>query len=392
MCKFYAHTDIMKFNKDWFNKNWFPYTIATCSAVVLYLVLSHLNVLLGALGVLGRYFSPVITGLIIAYIMHPLVALFEKKLLKGLKNADAKRILSVVLAIATIILVIVLLMIALIPQLIDSISTFISNLDGYAGSLESLLNTLSIKAGSFHLDISGITSKINTFLAQFAQKLPQAIEQVINVSAGIGRNVVNVVLGFILAIYFLMGKEKLQFGCRRLLKQFVPAPAFRSMEAFLDKCNNILLQYITYDLLDGIIVGVINWFFMLITGMSYSVLISVVVGITNLAPTFGPILGAVIGAFILVLVNPFHALLFLIFTIILQTVDGYIIKPKLFGGSLNVPAIWILVTLVVGGRMFGVAGIMLAIPFAAIFNVVYTNWIEKREAAALAKQPPEEEE
>ena len=117
--------------------------------------------------------------------------------------------------------------------------------------------------------------------------------------------------------------------------------------------------------------------------MSYSVLISLVVGVTNLAPTFGPILGAIIGTFILVLVNPFHALLFLIFTIILQTIDGYIIKPKLFGESLNVPSVWILVTLVVGGRMFGVAGIMLSIPFAAIFSFVYTDWLVKREKKAI---------
>ena len=101
-----------------------------------------------------------------------------------------------------------------------------------------------------------------------------------------------------------------------------------------------------------------NFIFMSIVGMDYALLISVVVGVTNMAPTFGPIVGAVVGAFILVLVNPWYALWFLIFTVILQTIDGYIIKPKLFGDTLGVSSIWILITLVVGGRMFGVAGIL----------------------------------
>ncbi len=381
----------MKFNKNWFNEKWFPYTIATCSAVVLYLGLSHITYVFRALKVLSRYFSPVISGLIVAYVLHPLVDLIEKKLLKNIKNQGPKRALSVLLSILALLAIIVLLMIALIPQIVESVTTFASNLDSYASSLESLLNNLSIQAGSFHLDITGITAKINNFLAQLTQRLPQALEQIINVSANIGRNVVNSIIGFILAIYFLMGRERLQHGTIRLLRQFVPPKILDNMRSFWDRCNVILLQYIVFDFLDGVIVGIVNWIFMMITGMSYSVLISVVVAVTNLAPTFGPILGAIIGSFILVLVNPFHALLFLIFTIILQTVDGYVIKPKLFGGYLNVPAIWILVTLVVGGRMFGVAGIMLAIPFAAIFNFVYTDWIEKREAASKELSEAKEE-
>ncbi|MBE5843507.1 MAG: AI-2E family transporter [Butyrivibrio sp.] len=382
----------MKFNKNWFNRNWFPYTVATCSAVILYLLLSHINILFDALGVLFKYFTPVITGIIIAYLLSPLVGFYEKELFKRTKNTTLKRTLSVILAVATVILVIALLIIALIPQIVDSTTSFISNIDSYATSLEAMLNSLSLQAGNFHLDISGITSKINTFLSQFSQRLPSILEQAISVSAGIGRNVTNSILGFILAMYFLMGHERIMSGTKRLARQFLSPQLMTAIGTFWDKCDKILLQYITFDLLDGLIVGVVNWLFMLFTGMSYSVLISVVVGVTNLAPTFGPILGAIIGSFILVLVNPFHALLFLIFTIVLQTLDGYVIKPKLFGGSLNVPSIWILVTLVVGGRMFGVAGIMLAIPFAAIFNVVYTNWIEKREAAQALKAEADKEE
>ena len=382
----------MNFLKKCINQKWFPYTVASCAAVVLFLGLSNINLLFHGLAILGKYFSPVITGLILAYILHPLVSFFEKSVFSGIKQSGIKRSLAILLTVLVVILFIVVLMIALIPQLVDSITTFVSNLDSYARSLELLLNTISAKAGNYHLDLSGITSKINTFLSQFAQKLPQAVSQIINVSAGIGKGFVSFILGAILAIYFLSGKEKLQAGTIRLMKVFIPENMYHRIATFWSTCNDILKRYIAGDLLDGLIVGIVNWIFMIITGMSYSVLISLFVGITNLAPTFGPIVGAIIGAFILVLVNPIHALIFLVFTIILQTVDGYVIKPKLFGNTLGVSAVWILVTLVVGGRMFGVAGIMLAIPFAAIFNFTYQNWIQKKESALAQKAESSEEE
>ena len=382
----------MNFIKKCMNQSWFPYTVASCAGVLLFLGVSHINLLFHGLAILGKYFSPVITGLILAYILHPLVSFFERTLFSGVKQAGIKRSLAILISVLIVILFIVVLMIALIPQLVDSITTFASNLDSYAGSLEALLTSISMQASELHIDLSGIITKINSFLSQFAQKLPQAVSQIVSVSAGIGKGFFNFILGSILAIYFLAGKEKLQAGTVRLMKVFIPDAVYTRMATFWSTCNDILKRYIAGDLLDGIIVGLVNWVFMVITGMSYSVLISLFVGVTNLAPTFGPIVGAIIGAFILVLVNPVHALIFLIFTVILQTLDGYVIKPKLFGNTLGVSAVWILVTLVVGGRMFGIGGIMLAIPFAAIFNFTYQNWIQKKEAALAEKADSSEEE
>jgi predicted PurR-regulated permease PerM len=154
----------------------------------------------------------------------------------------------------------------------------------------------------------------------------------------------------------------------------------------LNRCNKILIRYIGVDVVDGIVVGVVNFLFMIIMRMPYAALISVIVGITNLAPTFGPIVGAVIGAFILVLVNPWHALWFLIFTIILQTIDGYILKPRLFGESLGVSALMVLISIIIGGRLFGVIGILFAIPFAAIIDFVWKDYVIKKLEERKAKR------
>ena len=160
-----------------------------------------------------------------------------------------------------------------------------------------------------------------------------------------------------------------------MLKALLSQKHYKSASTFLSHCNGILNRYVIFDLIDGLIVGTVNAIFMAILGMQYSGLVSVVVGVTNLVPTFGPLVGAIIGGFILLMVKPVHALFFVIFTIILQTIDGYVIKPKLFGGTLGVSGLWILIVIIAGGRIYGIVGILLAIPIAAILDYIYREML-----------------
>ena len=182
-------------------------------------------------------------------------------------------------------------------------------------------------------------------------------------------------LGLILSIYLLLAKESVITGIKRFIKALFAKKNYDGVITFFSRCDAILARYIVYSLIDGLIIGVVNAIFMAIVGMQYVGLVSVVVAVTNLIPTFGPIIGAVIGGFVLLLVNPLHALAFLIFTLILQICDGYILKPKLFGDSLGISSLLILAAVIVGGNMFGVVGILLAIPFAAILDFVYKDYV-----------------
>lgn len=369
----------MKLKKDQLDKPWVAYTVAICSGVLLFLTLSNLTNLLGFLKGVYRIISPLVIGLVVAYIVNPFVKLLRNTVLKGVKKSGLKTNLSVFLAIIIIFLVIGLLMIALIPQVIFSVQTFVTNLDSYIVSLQELLQSASLAAAERNIDISGITSLGDNFLDDLSSSVPKNFGNIVATGLNISKALFNLMIGLFLAIYFLLDKERLQIGLARLLKRLLKEKKYRAFASFWDRCNAILVRYIAFDIIDGIIVAVVNFIFMSIMSMPYAVLVSVVVGITNLAPTFGPMVGGAIGAFIIVLVNPGQALWFMLFTIVLQTIDGYILKPKLFGGTLGIPGVWILVAIIVGGRIFGVTGILLAIPFTAIIDFIYKDFIFKVE-------------
>lgn len=368
----------VKLKKEWLNKPWIYYSIATCSAVLLYYILSNLPGILNILKAIFKFISPVFYGLIIAYVLHPFVEFFEEKVLVNIENKKKRRNLSVLLAAIIVIICISILMIALIPQLIKSVLGLVMNFNTYAKSLQSIISSLTASLASSNIDISSLAHAGNQFLEMLSKLISANMKSIISTSFNIGSGLFNILISIILAIYFLLDATPLQSGVREFSKAILSPEKYKNITGFWRRCNRILVRYMVFDIIDGIIVGFANFFFFLIMDMPYNILISVVVGITNLAPTFGPIVGGLIGAFILLLVNPWQALWFILFTLVLQTIDGYILKPKLFGNSFGVSSIWILITIIVGGRMFGVWGILLAIPFAAIADYFYHDVIWKK--------------
>ena len=346
----------MKFNRNWKDTAWGSRTFAACAAVLLFVTVSHLNIVASGISTFINFFAPVIYGIIIAYVMDPLCKLFQRSLFRKVKREKVNRILSVAFAAIVIILLIVLLFVALIPQLFSSIKGFFDNLETYAEGLQALIGSIGGSAGAqaVHLDLNQVILQINGFIGSISHSMTQNFDKVLDTGRSIGSGIMNGVISYILAIYFLMDKKSVLRAFRHFFRLLLPE---------------------IFDLLDGLIIGVANAVFMVIAQMPYIALISIVVGVTNLAPTFGPIVGAVIGGFILLMVNPWYALWFLIFTVILQTIDGYVLKPKLFGGSLGIPSLLTLASIIVGGRMFGVVGILIAIPAAAIFYFIYHEYI-----------------
>ena len=367
-------------NKRLREKPWYNNAVALCIAVILFVLLTHWGGVRESVGTFFRYFSPVILGAIIAYIVNPLAGLYGRTLFCWIKKEKVKTFLSNFLAILTVILFLVFLLLMLIPQLIESVATFAGNLDGYVASLHAMLDSLGVSSSALGLDkfIDSSEALIET-VTDFVK---QNLSKILSASASVGKGAIQFLVGFLLSIYLLGDKSRLKNGGQRLLTAALGGAKYEKLAKVLRRCHSILNRYIVFNLLDSLIVGSANALFMAIVGMPYVGLVSFVVAVFNLLPTFGPVFGALIGGFVLLMVNPWHALAFLIFTAILQTIDGYILKPKLFGDSLGVSGLWILVGVIVGGRAFGVVGILLAIPAVAILDFLYREhflpWLEAR--------------
>ena len=363
----------MKWNKNWREDRWEANTIAACSAVILYVVLMNIGGIWKGFTSIFSVVSPVILGAVIAYVIDPFTVLIQRTILKKVKSEKWNRRWGVLISLLALLALVTILLLSLIPQLFDSISTFMNNIEKYSDSYDDFSAILMSLPFELPPALQGAASSLDGLINSLITLIKSHQGDLLNASMNIGSNIMIWDLSIILAIYFLLAKKPIIIGFKRFFSAVLSEKKNRHFRDFLRRCNDILVRYIAFDLVDGLIVGIINWIFMMITGLPYAVLISVVVGVTNLAPTFGPIVGGVVGAFSLVLVNPGYAICFLIFTLILQTVDGYILKPKLFGDSLGISSVLILVSIIILGRIFGVVGVLLSIPIAAIVDFMYRD-------------------
>lgn len=373
------------------DKKWVPYTIAGCLTVTLFVLLSHIGTIFHALGVIWNFILPVVLGVVIAYVLNPLAKFVERKLFYKMKNERTAWLWSVVVSLVVLVLLIVLLFMALIPQVANSIGSLVSNFDSYAASADKFLDKIADIAAKYNLDATALENSAHNMISNLVDSLPKRLNQIVAASKTFGSNLVTWLLALVLAVYFLVDKPAQVRGLRRFFHAILPEKTFDGFIRFCSRSDKILVKFISCEVIDGVIVGIVNFIFMAICGMPYNVLISVIVGLTNLIPTFGPIIGTVVGGLILVLNNPWQALLFVIFTLILQTIDGYILKPRLYGDQLGVSGVLILIAIIVGGRIFGMVGILLGIPVAAIAMFVYDEYvIPKLEARKGNKKPKED--
>jgi predicted PurR-regulated permease PerM len=344
-----------------------------------------LSAVLSAFGTFVGYFRAVILGAVFAYLLSPLAIFFSTKVFRGKVFDKTRWALSVIFAVAVMLLAMTLLIGTLLPQLIDSIVLFSANIDGYATSLMYLIENSSlynlIDQESFMTFSQNSLTSVTNFIKENAGNI-------VGFAASSGKNIASTVIAMILAIYLLMDSKRVVNGVKQLFSLVLPETGYKLFRDFVVRCDNILINYIVQSLLDALIIGSANAVFMTVTGMPYVGLISVVVGVTNLVPNFGPIIGGAIGAFILILIKPMSALGFVIFCLLLQTVDGYILKPRLFSGSLGVSGLLILSSTIVLGNMFSVLGILLSIPTAAVLSFLYHDyllpWLKKRKESGAA--------
>ena len=357
-------------------KPWYNGAVIVCIGVAFYVLLTHFGSVLSAVGGFLGNFRVIILGIVFAYVMNPLANFFSNKVLRKMKNGSRRWTMSVLLTVVTALLALLFLIGTLIPQLVTSVAAFSENIDGYADSAIRLLE------GSFlerFLDADRITTLSQNALNSIISFVQENAGRILSSAANSGKNVISAVISLILAVYLLVDKKRVLRGWWRLVRAVFSQKTMMEIMDFSLRCDAILISFLGQSLLDSLIIGAANAIFMLICRMQYVGLVSVVVAVTNLIPNFGPVIGAVVGGFVLFLVNPLHALMFIIFCAVLQFVDGYILKPKLFSSSLGVSGLLILVASIVLGNMFGILGMLLSIPAAAILSFIYNDYLLPRQ-------------
>ena len=357
-------------------KTWLPLAISMSIAVVVYVVLTHFSAIWTGVQSIAGFFSPVFLAAVIAYLVNPLANWYQKNLFRRMKKEKYRSVASNVLAFVTVIALFALLLIILIPQLGDGATSFITNMDVYMEKAKSSLPNWKLFGKA--LNLQSVLESREKLMNALAEMLKNNADTVLEASAHAGKSLFQWLIALFLSIYFLAEKDTLKKGVRRLLRAALSSQAYETTIRVLRRCDSILNRYVVYNLLDSLIIGGANALIMAVMRIPYIGLVSFIVAITNLIPTFGPMIGAIIGALVLSLVEFRFAVFFLILTAVLQICDAYLIKPKLFGSSLGVSSLWILIGIVVGGRMFGAVGVLLAIPGVAILDYLYTDYLLPR--------------
>ncbi|HAO69358.1 MAG TPA: AI-2E family transporter [Ruminococcaceae bacterium] len=328
---------------------------------------------------------PVIYGFSIAFVLNPVECFFEKKVWprvsRGKLSAKWNRGIAVFSTYVVAILVIAVFLSVVIPQVTSSIAGIVSNLSAYFNGVTGWLNSLSNmlpKEEIFQETLEKINESAQTILEAFYSWLSALLPMALNATKNLTTGLTNLVLGIIISIYFLFGKERFFAQLKKVLYALFPQDFVKRLIDVTHTSNRIFSGFISGKLLDSLIIGILCFVGMSLFRMPMAMLVSVIVGVTNVIPYFGPFIGAIPSALIVFLVDPIKALWFVLFVIFLQQFDGNILGPRILGDSIGLPAFWVIFAILLFGGYFGVFGMFVGVPAFAVIYSVLKIWMEGR--------------
>jgi predicted PurR-regulated permease PerM len=325
---------------------------------------------------------PFIIGALIAFILNPATRKIWYVLehLFHLKNEKVCKLLSIAITYVCVIGLIAIIFFGIVPQLISSITDLVNYLPQIVNDIYHFVDNLEEHFPELDMDV--IRNAINNalpdmiaYVRDFAGNLVPALYQI---SLIVVQWLLNLVISVIVSIYMLADKKPLKNSLRSVVYAFVPVSHVRIVKEVLQEAYRLFSSFFIGKAVDSAIIGCLCFLCMTILQIPYAVLISVIVGITNMIPYFGPFIGAVPSALILLLVSPVKSLIFLILIVILQQFDGLILGPKILGGSTGLKPLWIIVAITVGGSIGGVLGMFLGVPTVAFLRYLANRLLRHR--------------
>lgn len=337
-------------------------------AISFYLVVSNLSVVRGHLQNFVGVLKPFVIGFAIAFLLNAPMRFFEQKVFYKLKFRRGLSILAVYLLALALLLMLVQ---TVLPQVAQSVQMFVSNVNGYLRNLNRLAQAVIAKLHLGEDAFQGFVVTYNDVVRRATDLLYDKLPDILNWGMALSSGVVSGVTAVIASIYMLASKQKMIQQIKRMLYAFFPTQPVNVFLSYCRRANAIFAAFINGKLIDSAIIGTLCFVFSQLFHIPFAMLVSVIVGVTNIIPFFGPIIGAIPCLMILAIVEPWSALRFAVLIVLLQQFDGNILGPKILGDSTGLSPILVLVAIVAGGGLFGFVGMVLGVPtFALLYSIL----------------------
>ena len=333
--------------------------------------------------------SPFLIGFCVAYVVNLLLRPLERFWLWIWRRCKRqklitkiKRPLCLTLSFLIVLGAVFAIVFMIIPALKDTVVSFVDKVPQYAKTVEGwyytvvdFLENYNFTLPEISLDTARLTQIGKDLIANYGNNV---LDTTVNVTASIVSAVVDIVLGIAFSIYLLAQKEKLERQTTKAVHALLKPDQAQGLIDFTTLTNSVFTKFVTGQFTEACIIGLLCFIGMLVFGMPYAAIISVLVGFTALIPIFGAFIGTGIGAFLILLENPRKAVWFLVFIIILQQLEGNLIYPRVVGKSVGLPGIWVLTAVTIGGRLFGVVGMLFSVPICSVLYVIFRRYVHQK--------------
>ncbi|CDE22754.1 uncharacterized protein BN631_01240 [Amedibacillus dolichus CAG:375] len=368
---------------DEIHKKVWMYSIIVAVGILLYFALYRFQQLASFFSSFFSLLMPFILGFAIAFILNGPMMFFEAKLFGRLRcSKQVKRNLSALLSLVLFIAIVCFLLALLIPQLVESIASLVKSFPGYAADFQVFAIDF-MKEHDINVEIINKFISDYNIVGKLTEFVTSALPQMAKLTYQLGSTLLNVLLGIISGLYMMMDKERLLRYFKKLNYAVFPKNVAEYTHRLMLSSSQIFNNFIIGKAIDSLIIGILCYVGSVLLGFPYAILLSVVVGVTNMIPVFGPFIGAIPGIVLLFIIHPITAVYYALFILVLQQFDGNILGPLILGDKLGLPSIGILFSVVIGGGLFNVVGMFIGVPCFAVIYMAVREWthyrLEKRQ-------------
>lgn len=346
--------------------------------VLMLFILMNYSWLWATLMTFLEVIKPFIYGVCIAFVFNIPMQFFMCKL-PPKKDGRKPKLLAALITLLCFIIVITLIIWIIVPRIVDNIMLLVNNFDSYIAEVERFIEILFENMGLSNDLIDGFINSLGELGNQFVGALQSLIPAMFSILTMIASSITNVVFSILIAMYLIISKETLIRQGDRIGKALLNEKRYHLFKELMHLISDTFASFISGQGIEAVIIGVLCYIGCKILGFEYASIVSVIIGVTNMIPIFGAIIGTAFSALLIAFVNPVQGLIFLVFGVCLQQFESNLIYPHVVGSSIGLPPLWVLFAVTLGGGLFGVAGMLFGLPTFSVIYEIFRRYIIKKE-------------